>query len=131
MMANRWKVQVEAGQLTEILDTAIDEHAFSWVIDIRHRDTVLYARAAGYADRSNKIANTLETRFGIASGTKFLTALAIGKLIAEQKLTFSTTLQECITLEFPRYSADITIRHLITHTSGIPDYLDEETVTDF
>ena len=87
---------------------------------------MLYARAAGYADRSNKIANTLDTRFGIASGTKFFTALAIGKLIAEQKLTFSTKLQECVTLDFPRYSPDITIRHLLTHTSGIPDYLDEE-----
>ena len=121
---------MDAAQLTHIVDAAFDQHAFSGVVDIRRQDTVLYARAAGYADRSNKIANTLETRFGIASGTKFLTALAIGKLIAGQKLTFSTKLQECVTLDFPRYSPDITIKHLLTHTSGIPDYLDEETTTD-
>jgi CubicO group peptidase (beta-lactamase class C family) len=122
---------MDAAQLTHIVDASIDQHAFSGVVDIRRQDTVLYARAAGYADRSNKIANTLETRFGIASGTKFFTALAIGKLIAGQKLTFSTKLQECVTLDFPRYSPDITIKHLLTHTSGIPDYLDEETTTDF
>jgi CubicO group peptidase (beta-lactamase class C family) len=92
---------------------------------------VLYERAAGYADRSNKIANTLETRFGIASGTKFFTALAIGKLIEAKKLSFSTKLQDCVALNFPHYSPEITIRHLLTHTSGIPDYYDEETVTDF
>jgi CubicO group peptidase (beta-lactamase class C family) len=117
--------------LTTILDTSIEAHAFSGVIDIRHRDTVLYARAAGYADRSNKLPNTLETRFGIASGTKFFTSLAIGKLIQGQKLSISTKLKDCIALNFPRYSQEITIQHLLTHTSGIPDYYDEEKITDF
>lgn len=122
---------MEAGQLTKILDATIDEHAFSGVIDIRHKDTVLYARAAGYADRSNKLANTLTTRFGIASGTKFLTALAIGKLLEAKQLSFSTKLKDCLTLDFPHYSPEITIRHLLTHTSGIPDYYDEDQVADF
>jgi CubicO group peptidase (beta-lactamase class C family) len=122
---------MEHAQLTKTLNTSIDEHAFSGVISIHHKNTVLYERAADYADRSNKIANTLATRFGIASGTKFFTALAIGKLIEAQKLSFSTKLKDCIALNFPRYSQEITIRHLLTHTSGIPDYYDEEKITDF
>ena len=119
------------GQLIETLDASIEAHTFSGVVSIRQQGRVLYERAAGYADRSNKVVNTLETRFGIASGTKFLTALAIGKLIAAQKLSFSARLTDCLTLDFPRYSSEITIRHLLTHTSGIPDYFDEEKVTDF
>lgn len=122
---------MDTANLRNIVDTSIEQYAFSGVVDIRRGNTVLYARAAGYADRSNKIANTLETRFGIASGTKFFTALAIGKLIEAQKLSFSTKLSECVTLDFPRYSPDITIKHLLTHTSGIPDYYDEEKITDF
>src|SRR5690242_4520511 len=122
---------MDHARLKNILDTSVDEGAFSGVISIRQKDVVLYERAAGYADRSNKIANTLETRFGIASGTKFFTALAIGKLIEAQKLSLSTKLKDCIALDFPRYSPDITIRHLLTHTSGIPDYFDEEKVADF
>jgi CubicO group peptidase (beta-lactamase class C family) len=122
---------MEHPQLTKTLNLAIEEHAFSGVISIRRQDTVLYERAAGYADRSNKIENTLETRFGIASGTKFFTALAIGKLIEAAKLSFSTKLKDCIALNFPHYSQEITIRHLLTHTSGIPDYFDEDKVTDF
>lgn len=117
--------------LIETLESSMDTHAFSGVVSIRRRDQVLYERAAGYADRSNKLANTLDTRFGIASGTKFFTALAIGKLIAAQKLTFSTKLKDCVVLEFPHYSPDITIQHLLTHTSGIPDFYDEEKITDF
>src|SRR5262245_27179986 len=103
---------MDQAKLEKRLDTSIDAHAFSGVISIRHKDTVLYERAAGYADRSNKIANTLATRFGIASGTKFLTALAIGKLIAAQKLSFSTKVKDCIALHFPRYAPEITSRHL-------------------
>src|SRR5258706_16347793 len=104
--------------LKQALDASIKEHNFSGVISICHKDEVLYARAAGYADRSNRIENTLETRFGIASGTKFFTALAIGKLIQARKLSFSTKLKECIALDFPQYSPEITIKHLLTHTSG-------------
>ena len=122
---------MEHTQLTKTLNISIEEHAFSGVISIRQQGTVLYERAAGYADRSNKIENTLETRFGIASGTKFFTALAIGKLIEAKKLSFSTRLKDCIALNFPGYSQEITIRHLLTHTSGIPDYYDEEKITDF
>jgi CubicO group peptidase (beta-lactamase class C family) len=118
-------------QLVETLDASIETHSFSGVVSIRRHGQVLYERAAGYADRSNKIANSLDTRFGIASGTKFLTALAIGKLIAAGKLSLSTRLQDCVALDFPNYSPEITIRHLLTHTSGIPDYYDEEKITDF
>lgn len=119
-------------QFADALDASIAAHAFSGVVSIRLHDRPLYERAAGYADRSNRLANTPETRFGIASGTKFLTALAIGKLIAAGKLSLSTKLQDCLVLDFPhQYSPEITIRHLLTHTSGIPDYFDEEKITDF
>jgi CubicO group peptidase (beta-lactamase class C family) len=121
---------MEAEQLAEILDAAVDPKAFSGVIEIRHQGAVLFARASGYADRSNKLVNTLETRFGIASGTKLLTALAIGKLLEAKQLSFSTKLKDCLALDFPQYSSEITIRHLLTHTSGIPDYYDEDKVTD-
>ena len=117
-------------QLTNTLNASVEEHAFSGVISICRQGIVLYERAAGYADRSNKIANTLDTRFGIASGTKFFTALAIGKLIEAQKLSFETKLKDCVALNFPHYAPEITIRHLLTHTSGVPDYLDEEKIPD-
>lgn len=118
-------------QLVETLNSSIDAHAFSGVVSLRQGGQVLFEQAAGYADRSNQIANTVDTRFGIASGTKFFTALAIGKLIVAQKLTLSTRLRDCVALDFPHYAPEITIQHLLTHTAGIPDYFDEEKFTDF
>ena len=118
-------------QLVATLDASMETHGFSGVVSIRQSGHVLYERATGFADRSNHIQNTLETRFGIASGTKFFTALAIGKLIAAEKLAFTTKLKDCLALNLPYYSPDITIQHLLTHTSGIPDYYDEEKISDF
>jgi len=122
---------MDVTELGKTLDSLLEQHAFSGVVSIREADSVIFEKATGYADRSNLVQNTVETRFGIASGTKFFTALAIGKLIEARKLAFSTKLGDCLNLPFPRYSPEITIRHLLTHTSGIPDYLDEEKIIDF
>jgi CubicO group peptidase (beta-lactamase class C family) len=113
-------------QLAARIDASMDAHAFSGVVSVRSGAQILYERAAGYADRSNKLRNNLDTRFGIASGTKFLTALVIGQLIAAGKLALSTRLGQILALDFPHYSPEITIGHLLSHTSGIPDYLDED-----
>lgn len=122
---------MDLAKLTEGLDAAIEAQAFSGVVAIRRRGEALYERAAGYADRSNRLPNTRETRFGIASGTKTFTALAIGKLIAAGQLALDSRLSDCIALDFAHYAPEITIEHLLTHTSGIPDYFDEELITDF
>lgn len=113
-------------RLDEVLET---EGGFSGVVHVRHRGEVVYTRAAGYADRSNALPNTVTTRFGIASGTKFFTALAVGRLIEAGALDFSTRLVDCISVAFD-YDSAVTIRHLLTHTSGVPDYYDEEEEVD-
>jgi CubicO group peptidase (beta-lactamase class C family) len=115
----------------QALNASIEKNAFSGVVYVRQNGQVMYERAAGYADRANRRENTLDTRFGIASGTKFFTALAIGKLIEVGKLDFATKVAECIPWNFPRYSKEITIQHLLTHKSGIPDYYDEAKIDDF
>ena len=122
---------MEPKKLSAVLDQIALETEFSGVIYIRQNGRILYQKAFGYADRSNKIPNSLDTRFGIASGTKFFTALAIGKLIEAGKLDFSSKIAELIPWDFQQYSRDITVRQLLTHTSGVPDYYDEEKVEDF
>ena len=122
---------MEAKKLSPVLDKITLETKFSGVIYVRQSGEILYQKAFGYADRSNKIPNALDTRFGIASGTKFFTALAVGKLIKDGKLDFSSKIAELIPWDFQHYSREITVRQLLTHTSGIPDYYDEEKVDDF
>ncbi|WP_425288307.1 serine hydrolase domain-containing protein [Terribacillus halophilus] len=85
----------------------------------------------GYANKQEKLAFDKQTRFGIASGAKIFTAVAIAKLVEQKKLDFHTKLKDCLSITFPYFHQDVTIHHLLTHTSGIPDYFDEEEMDDF
>lgn len=117
--------------LQDKINSLILNTNFSGVVSIKEKDKIIYENAAGFADKSNKIRNNIKTKFGIASGTKFFTALAIGKLIDEGKISLKSKVFDIIKYDFPLYSKDITVEHLLTHTSGMPDYYDEEKFDDF
>ena len=74
----------------------------------------------GFADRARGIANGPATRFGVGSLTKTFTAAAIAILRERGALSLDDTLGKYIP-KFPR-GGEITIRHLLSHTSGVPDY---------
>lgn len=84
----------------------------------------------GFANRSDKIKNTTHTRFGIASGCKIFTAVSICQLVQEGLLEFDTLLSD-LGMNLDQLDPRITVHHLLTHTSGIPDYFDEEFMTDY
>ena len=63
------------------------------------------------------------TDFRLASCTKQFTAMAIMLLVHDRKLRYEDRLTD-IFPDFPEYGRAITIRHLLTHTSGLPDYED-------
>lgn len=102
---------------------------FSGVVSLRKDEEILFQKVEGYADLFNKRENNLETKFGIASGAKGFTSLAICKLIQDGKLSFNSLLKDYIDL--PNYDNSITIEQLLTHTSGISDYFDEDIMDDF
>lgn len=113
------------------IDTRNQEKPFSGVIFIRdHKETIL-AEGFGFANKAEEIPNTLRTRFGIASGAKIFTAVSICQLVEQGKLSFDTLLKDCLEIPFPEFDPAITIRHLLTHSSGIPDYFDEEVIDDY
>src|SRR4051812_25269450 len=80
------------------------------------------------AHRGWGISNAVDTRFGIASGTKGLTALTVMCLIEEGRLGLATTARSLLGADLPLIDDDVTVEHLLAHRSGIGDYLDEDTV---
>ncbi|WP_030944187.1 serine hydrolase domain-containing protein [Streptomyces sp. NRRL S-646] len=116
------------------IDKIAEETGFSGVVWIDRAGQIEFAKAYGLANRTYCIPNSLDTRFGIASGSKGFTALAVLSLIGEGALELGTTARSLLGEDLPRIADDVTVEHLLTHTSGIGDYLDEETdaeITDY
>jgi CubicO group peptidase (beta-lactamase class C family) len=104
---------------------------FSGVISIADGDRVVAWRAAGDANRAESIANGLDTRFQIASGCKAFTAVAICQLVDAGRFALDSPLRDCVDPELlGGLDERITIRHLLTHTSGITSYFEEDVDPD-
>ena len=112
------------------LRAAVDQEAerrrFSGVVRLERAGDVELCAAYGYADRAHGIANTVETLFATASGSKGLTALAVLGLVERGTLTLETPARSLLGDDLPLIGADVTVEHLLAHRSGIGDYLDED-----
>ena len=109
-------------QLDEILSRMAADETFSGSVLIAQDGEVLLSRGYGLADRAQGTPNTPQTRFRLGSITKQFTAMAILILQSQGKLT----VQDPICVYIPGcYAAweDITIYHLLTHTSGLSSRL--------
>jgi CubicO group peptidase (beta-lactamase class C family) len=84
---------------------------------------VLFAKGYGLADVEARIPCATNTNFRLASVTKQFTAMAVMLLAERKKLSLEETLPDFFP-EFPEYGRHITVRHLLTHTSGLIDYED-------
>jgi CubicO group peptidase (beta-lactamase class C family) len=93
---------------------------------------VIYQKSFGFANFKNKIRNSRSSRFNIASVSKTFTSVAILQLNEKGKLILDDPVKKYLP-EFP--FNDITIRHLLSHTSGLPDIelyddLDDTVITN-
>lgn len=107
-----------------------EEAAFSGVVVVRHGEAPVLELAMGMADRAHRRPMTLDTRLGIASGTKGFTALAAVSMIEAGLLDFYTPLVEVVGNALPHVDPAVTIEHLLGHTSGVGDYIDEDSMGD-
>jgi CubicO group peptidase (beta-lactamase class C family) len=107
---------------------------FSGVVRVDDDNGVRLAKAYGLAHRCCGMANVIDTRFAIASGTKGLTALTVLSLIEEGRLELTTTARSVLGQDLPLIETEVTVEHLLAHRSGIGDYVDEEVdraITDY
>ena len=120
---------VDTSRLAEQIDAIAAEAKLSGVVRL-DLDGVTVERAYGLANRAHGIANTPDTVFATASGTKGLTALTVMSLVEEGVLALDTTARSVLGGDLPLIDDRVTIEHLLTHRSGIGDYLDESEVAD-
>src|SRR5436305_12807186 len=82
-----------------------------------------FERGYGVRDLRGEAKIGSGTDFRLASCTKQFTAMGIMLLVHDKQLRYEDRLTD-IFPDFPAWGQAITVRHLLTHTSGLPDYED-------
>lgn len=104
-----------------IFDTLADSDSPGISVLVRENGHTVFERGFGVRDLETKSSIDSDTNFRLASCTKQLTAMAIMLLVHDGKLRYDERLTDVFP-EFPDYGKSITIRNLLNHTSGLPDY---------
>jgi CubicO group peptidase (beta-lactamase class C family) len=118
--------QVTAGRAVDELATS---QAFTGAVLVAVDGKPVLRRAVGEANREWHVANTVDTRFRIGSATKTFTAVAILRLVDAGKVALDDPAAKYIP-NLPQGWAGVTIRMLLSHTAGVPDYIYAPTFRD-
>lgn len=113
-------------KLQDICDTFQNDYNYSGTCLVRKGDATLFSYVGGMAHRGFGIPNRLDTKFNTASISKVFTAAAVLLLVEDGKFGFNDTITKLIDLKGTMIPEEVTIEHLLTHTSGIADDEDEE-----
>jgi CubicO group peptidase (beta-lactamase class C family) len=88
---------------------------------VLHEGRAVVRRAYGYADLEQRAAAHRATNYRLASLTKQFTAAAVLLLVEESRLTLDASIRRWLP-SLPAAVQPVTLRHLLTHTSGLLDY---------
>lgn len=111
---------VNLSQLDQFVSEQANSQMFSGAVLVAQNGQLLLSKGYGMADQIRQLPNTPQTRFRLGSVTKPFTALAILQLQAQGKLNVQDLICRYLT-DCPAAWQAITLHHLLTHTSGIPD----------
>ena len=107
--------------LEEFIDQKAADVNLNGAILVAKGDEILFQKAYGFANKEENIKNTTDTVFPIGSLTKSFTAISILQLEEDGKLSIDQPLSDYVQ-GFPN-GDEITLHHLLTHSSGIPELL--------
>lgn len=110
----------DTSSIVKLIDRALPAHVGVCVMAIEHGD-VVFTYSNGLADVKTEVPCSPTTNFRIASVSKQFTATAAMLLVDRGKLSLDDRLTKFFPA-FPDYGKKITVKQLLTHTSGLPDY---------
>lgn len=122
LVSNMGFAQTKIEQIEELLSTYEAYGKFNGSVLVSEQGKVIYKNGFGMANMEWDIPNQPNTKHRLGSITKQFTAMLILQLAAEGKLDLQAPITTYLT-DYPKASGDIiTTHHLLTHTSGIPNY---------
>ena len=122
-----------AGKLTDAeivkeleahLERVVEADAFSGTVLLAKDDKILFKGAYGLASKRFDAPNRVDTKFNLGSMNKMFTAVAIAQLAQRGKLSFDDPIGKYLSSDWLEgdVTDEVTIRHLLTHTSGLGSY---------
>ncbi|MEJ2187622.1 MAG: serine hydrolase [Gemmatimonadota bacterium] len=93
------------------------------------KGALVWTEGLGYADLEHMVPASPQTRWRIASISKTFTAVAAMQLLEQGKLDLDSPIQRWVP-EFPRKRGPVTLRRLMSHTSGLRHYKGDEFESD-
>lgn len=115
-----------AKQIETALERAVAADTFSGAVLVARRGTPVFKKAYGMANQEKQFANRTDTKFNLGSMNKMFTSIAVAQLAERGKLSFDDTIAKHLP-DYPdkEVAAKVTIHHLLTHTSGLGNYMTE------
>jgi len=112
-----------APQIDHILQTRLDAGEFNGTVLVARGDRVVYERGFGFANLEWRIPNDSRTKFELGSITKQFTALLVLQFVNEGKIRLDRHLSDYLPYYRQDTGARVSIHHLLSHTSGIPNFI--------
>lgn len=116
--------QSKAEQIDKLMSLYSEYDQFTGSLLVAQNGKIIYKKGFGMANKEWDIPNQPNTKHRLGSITKQFTALLILQLVEEGKLKLNIPITSYLP-DYPKENGDkITIHHLLTHSSGIPNYTD-------
>jgi len=115
------QAQTTNQKIEELIQKYVELDQFSGTVLLAKEGNILYAKAFGEANKSYQIKNNIDTKFNIASMGKMFTGVSILQLEERGKLNINDPVSKYLK-GFP-FGNKITIKHLLSHTSGLSNYM--------
>jgi CubicO group peptidase (beta-lactamase class C family) len=114
--------------LAHTLNSWADSRDLSGAMLLTRGGESLLETCVGYADRATRTPVTPATRFGTASVTKMFTACTVVSLVRDGLVAFETPVVDVLPVDRRPSTLlpEVTLHHLLCHTSGIADYFEED-----
>jgi len=121
-------IELKQNKVAKQLDSYLKKEKFNGTVLVAKDGKVVMQKGYGLSNFNTKTHNNTDTIFRLGSVTKTFTATAIMQLVEQGKVKLNDPINKYIP-DFP--SGDkITINHLLSHTSGIPEFLSEDLFID-
>ena len=116
-----------ASSLQQYVTALARVDAFSGSVLLAKDGKVLYSAAFGSANKDFNAPNTIDTKFNLGSMNKMFTSVIVAQLVEQGKLSYEDPLSKFLP-DYPSAAAaqKVKIKHLLTHTSGLGSYFNDE-----